>query len=84
MVEPRPYADSLSIGGVTSKTSRITEAMKGITMMARMIPAQRMPMPTGGPENSVPSTGTLPKTRCSGCCTQVARMGPKTVRPHMP
>ena len=42
------------MGGVTSKTSRITAAMNGMIMMARMIPADRMPMPTGGPDTSAP------------------------------
>ncbi len=70
--------------GVVSNTSRITEAMKGMIMMARITPAARMPMPTGGPENRAPSTGTCPNAACSGCCTQVARSGPNTSRPHMP
>jgi hypothetical protein len=39
----------LSSGGVTSNTSRITAAMNGMIMIARMMPADRMPMPTGGP-----------------------------------
>ena len=34
-------ADSLSIGGVTSNTSRITEAMKGMIMIAGMMPAEQ-------------------------------------------
>jgi hypothetical protein len=39
---------------VTSNTSRITEAMNGMIMIARMMPADRMPMPTGGPDTSAP------------------------------
>ncbi len=72
------------MGGVTSNTSRMTEAMNGMIMMARITPAAKMPMPTGGPENCGPSTGTSPKAACSGCCTHVARIGPNTSRPHMP
>ena len=74
----------MSIGGVTSKTSRMTEAMKGITMMARMIPAESRPMPTGGPEKSSPSSGTPLNTACSGWWTYCERMGLNTRRPHMP
>ena len=69
VVHPRPYADSLSRAGVTSNTSRITEAMNGMIMIARMMPADRMPMPTGAPENSAPTTGTPPNVFCKGCCT---------------
>ena len=48
--DPKLFTDSFSIGGVSSNTSRITEAMKGMIMMARMTPAHRSPMPMGGPE----------------------------------
>src|SRR3954467_8470337 len=58
VVEPNAYADSLSLGGVTSNTSRITAAMNGMIMMARMIPAERMPIPTGGPDTRAPKYGT--------------------------
>ncbi len=66
MVEPSPYADSFNIGGVTSNTSRITEAMNGITMIARMMPADRMPMPTGGPLTRLPRNGTPDNRLWSG------------------
>src|SRR5487761_2293205 len=33
VVQPRPYADSFSTGGTTSNTSRITDAMNGMTMI---------------------------------------------------
>ena len=69
---------------MTSNTSRMTAAMNGMIMMARMMPADRMPMPTGGPENSAPSSGTSPSQRCIGCCTQADRMGANTSSPHMP
>ena len=47
---------------MTSNTSRITAAMNGMIMIARMMPADSMPMPTGGPENSAPSNGTSPNS----------------------
>ena len=53
-------------------------------MIARMMPADRMPIPTGGPDTKAPSTGTPENTACSGCCTYLARMGANTIRPHMP
>ena len=69
VVAPMPYADSLSTGGTISNTSRITEAMNGMTMTDRMIPAVRMPMPLGAPWNSAPITGTRPKVAVSSGCT---------------
>ena len=54
-----PYADSFSTGGTISNTSRITDAMNGMIITDRMIPAVRMPMPLGAPWNSAPITGTL-------------------------
>ena len=44
-------------------------AMKGMIMMARKIPADRIPMPTGGPPNSAPRMGVPPNALCSGCWT---------------
>ena len=73
-----------AFGGVTSKTSRMVAAMNGITMIARMMPADRIPIPTGGPLTRAPRTGTPPNSACSGFWTQVARIGPNTSRPHMP
>ncbi len=49
VVQPMPYADSLSTGGTISKTSRITDATNGMIMMDRMIPADSIPMPFGAP-----------------------------------
>ena len=49
-----PYTKTGVVGGVTSNTSRMTDAMKGMIMIARMIPADRMPIPTGGPDTSAP------------------------------
>ena len=53
-------------------------------MIARMMPAESRPMPTGGPENSEPSSGTPLNADCSGCWTKRDRIGLKTSRPHMP
>src|SRR5512144_2648395 len=69
VVAPSPYADSLSTGGTTSNTSRITDEMNGITMTDRMTQDGSMPMPLAGPEKSVPTTGTLPSVLASTGCT---------------
>ena len=42
-----------------------TEAMNGITMIDRMMPADSTPMPLGAPWNSGPSIHTLPRTLVS-------------------
>src|SRR5688500_11757732 len=60
-VEPSAYDDSLSRPGTVRNTSRITEEMKGITMIASTRPAVPMPRPSGGPENSAPTSGSPPK-----------------------
>ena len=64
-----PYADSFRTGGTISNTSRMTEAMKGITMIASTNPAVNTPMPCGGPLNSAPTTGTAPSELMSHGCT---------------
>ena len=55
-----------------------------MTMIARMMPADRMPMPTGGPGDSAPSTGTSPNTRLQRLLHEGGEDGPNTNRPHMP
>ncbi len=65
VVAPMPYADSLSTGGTISNTSRITEAMNGITITDRMMPADSTPMPFGAPWKSGPRIHRSPKTRVS-------------------
>lgn len=79
-----PYADSFSNTGVTSNTSRITEAMYGMIMIARITPADRMPMPIGGPWNSAPMTGIGPSSAPTGFWKYVAKIGANTSRPHIP
>src|SRR5581483_6186279 len=69
VVDPSAYADSFSTEGTTSNTSRITEAMNGITMIARMIPAESTPIPIGGPRNSAPASGISPSVAVSAGCT---------------
>ncbi len=64
-----PYADSFSTGGTISNTSRITDAMNGMIMTDRMMPAVRMPMPLGAPWNSWPITGQVAERRVSSGCT---------------
>ena len=83
-VQPRPYADSFSTAGTISNTSRITEAMKGMIMMASTRPAVSKPMPIMGPLNSWPMTGTLPKVAFRMGWTWSANRGAKTNRPQMP
>src|SRR3546814_7096627 len=56
LVEPSAYADSSSRVGTVRNTSRITEEMKGMTMIASTMPAVSMPMPIGGPWNSAPTS----------------------------
>ena len=53
-------------------------------MMARMMPADKMPMPTGGPDTKAPKYGMPLKAACNGCCTKRAKIGPNTMSPHMP
>src|SRR5690606_25651553 len=84
VVQPTPYADSLSIGGVTSNTSRITEATYGMIMIARMMPAHSRPMPSGAPANNLSITGTWPIEDCNAGWMYLAKIGENTSRPHMP
>ena len=84
VVQPMPYADSLSTGGTISNTSRITAAMNGMTMIASTNPAVSTPMPCGGPLKSAPSTGTAPSVPMSHGCTWSANSGASTNSPHMP
>src|SRR6202043_1117555 len=84
VVQPMPYADSFSRTGVTSNTSRITAAMYGMIMIAKITPAQRMPMPIGGPLNNAPTIGMPLRSVPSGFSNHVAKIGANTSRPHMP
>ena len=81
-MQPIPYADSFSSTGVTSNTSRITDAMYGMIMIARITPAG-MPIPIGGPAVSGPSTHVLNR-RPIGFWKYSAKIGANTSRPHMP
>ena len=60
------------------------DEMKGSTMIARIRPAVRMPMPNGGPENSAPITGTRPMVWIRNGCTVACMNGANTNRPQMP
>src|SRR6202043_3127886 len=51
-VEPRARAASRWSRGTESRTSRETEMMYGMIMMARTTPAVRNPTPYAGPEKS--------------------------------
>jgi len=46
--------------GTISNTSRITEAMKGKIIIAKINPAQRIPIPLKAPENKIPRPGICP------------------------
>ncbi|MDT4873516.1 hypothetical protein FQZ97_1087670 [compost metagenome] len=72
------------MGGVISKTSRITAAMKGSTMNARMMPAARMPRPLGAPPNSQPMRGMPIMSSRTGIWKWSANTGANTNRPNMP
>ena len=67
-----PVADSCSIGGTVSNTSRMTDAMNGSTMIARIKPAVSMPMPSGGPANRLPIPGIAPSVSISAGCDVLA------------
>ena len=56
-VAPSASAASFSSGGVVSNTSRVSEVMIGMIMIARMIPAVKNARPLVGPSNSAPITG---------------------------
>src|SRR5437868_1099392 len=84
VVQPMPYADSLSTGGTSSNTSRITEAMNGMIITDRMMPAESMPMPLGAPWNRGPSSHSWPNVRLSSGSTWSPKNGANTNNPHMP
>ena len=55
---PSAYAPSLSIVGTVAMTSRDSEVMIGVIMMARMMPAVKNEAPlTSAAPNRVSSTG---------------------------
>jgi hypothetical protein len=62
----------------------MTAAMKGMIIIARITPANSSPIPSGGPLNSAPISGTLPTVAASAGCTYLANSGANTRRPHMP
>src|SRR3546814_20674259 len=84
LVEPSAYADSFSRVGTVRNTSRITEEMKGMTLIASTMPAVSMPMPIGCPWNSAPTTGSVPRCSLDQGVTYVVITGTSTNRPHMP
>lgn len=70
--------------GTVRNTSRMTEEMNGITMIASTMPAVSMPMPSGGPWNSGPKIGSGPRYLVRNGITVVDMTGTNTNRPHMP
>ena len=83
-MQPIPYADSLRTGGTISKTSRITEAIKGRIIIAKIKPAQSMPIPLNAPEKRIPNPGTCPKVAAKAGCIYSAKIGAKINRPNIP
>src|SRR5260370_25180013 len=69
VVQPMPYADSLSTGGTISNTARLTDEIKGITITERMTPAESTPTTVGAPLNKGPTIQTLPTNFCTHRCT---------------
>ena len=62
----------------------MTDEMNGITMIASTMPAVSMPMPSGGPWNTGPITGHVPRFSLSQGVTCSVITGTSTNRPHMP
>ena len=58
--------------------------MKGMTMMASMIPAVSMPIPIGAPSNSGPRMGSGPTCAINHGSTCLDMKGAKKNSPHMP
>ena len=58
--------------------------MNGSTMMASTMPAVKMPMPNGGPMNSLPRYGTGWAWWISQGCTWRCNNGASTNNPQMP
>ena len=68
------------------KTSRLTEAIVGVIMMARMKPAARRlaPLADMGPAKRVLSNGIWPKVSARNCPVGVTTTGRNTKIPHRP
>ena len=78
-VAPSAYAPSRCACGTAFSTSRATEEVNGMTMIARISAADSMPTPSGGPVKS----GTLRSqsgVRTSSCRTN----GTSTKMPQRP
>ncbi len=78
-VAPSAYAPSRCVRGTDFSTSRASDEMKGVTMIARMSAADSMPSPIGGPLKSgrarSDSGMAFSRSRTSGTSTK---------RPHRP
>ena len=83
-VAPNAYADSLRRPGTVRNTSRITEAMNGMTMFASTRPAVPIPRPIGGPAKKRPTIGHWPMCSSTHGYTCSESTGTSTNRPHMP
>ncbi|HEV2736391.1 MAG TPA: hypothetical protein VGV85_16215 [Longimicrobiaceae bacterium] len=80
-VAPSASAPSRCTRGTAASTSRDTAEMKGITMIARITPADRMLTPYAGPRKS----GTVsPRVLASGSWMAERSQGTSTKIPHSP
>src|SRR6187402_875919 len=99
VLEPSAYADSFRRVGTVWKTSRITEEMNGMIMMASTRPAVSTPAPKNGysleknfamngtcwtSQETLPSGGSALRLFISHGLIYVATNGAKMKRPHMP
>ena len=79
LVAPSAYAPSRCATGTDFSTSRETDEVNGITMIARITAADSIPTPSGGPLNS----GSWRKA--SGVATSIVRIaGTRTKMPQSP
>src|SRR5699024_6727271 len=81
-VAPMPWLASLRLAGTLSNRSTSTDAMNGITMIARTRPAVNTPMPMGGPWKSAPMSGQSPRWPVNQGWTPLASQGESTNNPQ--
>ncbi len=62
----------------------MTADTNGMTMIASTTPAVKIPMPNGGPWNSLPMIGNGPRPSMSHGCTVRCSTGERTNKPQIP
>ena len=70
--------------GTVSKTSRVSDVMIGMIMMARMRPAVMKLVPLAGPPKSAPRTGMPSTASAIDVVDGLDRFGASTSTPHRP